>query len=156
MTRRSHQALAAAAAGACLALCGCGAGAAPVAAGSSPTSAAGAGAGAGFCGNAVNFMKNIPPGPTGQHLTTAQAQANMAVVLTATLKGYSGLEKQAPAKLRKPIRKIIGIYQNDQQTLRTTGDMAAISQSMVQSDGRAAKAFEQVLEYLTVNCKSAR
>lgn len=156
MTRRSHQALAAAAAGACLALCGCGAGAAPAPSGASAASVAGPATAGRFCANATSFMGNIPAGPTSRHLTAAEAQANMATVLAATLKGYSGLEKQAPARLRKPLRKIIGIYQNDENILRTTGDMAAISQSMVQSDGRGAKAFEQVLEYLSVSCRPAR
>ncbi len=80
----------------------------------------------------------------------------MAAVLTATLQGYSGLEKRAPAKLRQPLRKIIDIYQNDEKTLRETGDLAAISQSMVQSDGRGATAFEQVLDYLSANCRPAK
>lgn len=153
MTRRSRQALAA---GACLALCGCGAGAAPAAPGSSEAGAAGTATVGRFCADATAFMKNIPAGPAGGHLTTAEAQANMAAVLTATLQGYSGLEKRAPAKLRQPLRKIIDIYQNDEKTLRETGDLAAISQSMVQSDGRGATAFEQVLDYLSANCRPAK
>jgi hypothetical protein len=152
MARRSHQALAAAAAGACLALCACGAGAAPAASGSSPASPAGMAAGGGFCANATNFMKNIPARPTSTKLTAAQARANLATVLTATLKGYSGLEKEAPAKLRKPLRKIIGIYKGDEKILRTTGDMAAVSEAMVQSDGEGARSFEQVLRYLSASC----
>src|SRR5580658_2153373 len=154
MARRTHQALAAAAAGACLALCACGAGAAPAASGPSPASTAGsvAGGGGGFCADATSFMKSIPSRPATTHLTTAQARANLATVLTATLKGYSGLEKHAPAKLRKPLRKIIDIYKSDEKILRTTGDMAAVSESMVQSDGQGAKSFEQVLRYLSASC----
>jgi hypothetical protein len=156
MARPSHQAAAAAAAGAgLLLLCGCGSSAAPAAAGSSTpaTGSSPARLASSFCGDASNFMRNIPEEPKSKRLTPTQAEANMDAVLVSTVQGFARLEREAPAKLRKPLRKIIAVYKADEKLLKKTGDMARVSQSMVQSDGAGSASFQQVLKYISVTCR---
>jgi hypothetical protein len=98
-------------------------------------------------------MRNIPAEPKVKRLTPTQARANMAAVLAATVKGFTGLEKEAPAKLRKPLRKIIAVYRADEKVLRTSGDMTKVSESMVQGDGSGSVAFQQVVAYIAGTCK---
>jgi hypothetical protein len=152
MARPSHQVLAAAAAGASILLLGgCGSSAAPAAgpaASSSP-----ARLDSRFCTDATTFMRNIPAEPKVKRLTPTQARTNMAGVLVATVKGFTKLEKEAPAKLRKPLRKIIAVYKSDEKVLRTTGDMAKVSESMVQGDGSGSVAFQRVVAYIGGTCK---
>jgi hypothetical protein len=151
MARPSHQALAAAAAGgSLLLLCGCGSSAAPT---SAPAASSPARLASRFCADASSFMQNIPAEPKAKRLTPTQARANMATVLVSTVRGFSTLEKEAPAKLRKPLRKIIAVYQTDEKVLRTTGDMTKISESMVQGDGSGSVAFQQVIRYIAGTCK---
>jgi hypothetical protein len=154
MARPSHQVAAATAAGAgLLLLCGCGSSAAPAAAGSSATASAPARLASAFCGDASGFMRNIPEVPKAKRLTPTQAEANLNTVLISTVQGFTRLEKEAPARLRKPLRKIISVYQADERTLSKTGDMARVSQSMVQGDGAGSAAFQQVLEYISASCR---
>jgi hypothetical protein len=148
-----HVTAAAVAAGAgLLVLCGCGSAAAPA---GSPSAAAASPArlASRFCADSSTFMRNIPAEPAAKHLTPAQAQANMAKVLVATVQGFTALEKEAPAKLRKPLRKIIGVYRTDEKVLRTTGDMSKVSESMVQGDSSGTTAFQQVLRYISGSCR---
>jgi hypothetical protein len=150
MARPSLQAPAAAAAGAGLLLLGgCGTTAAPTAPG--PPSAAALTMR--FCSDAGNFMRHIPAEPKARHLTAAQARANMSRVLVSTVQGFTALEQESPARLRKPLKKIIAVYRADERVLRTTGDMAKISQSMVQGDGSGSAAFQQLLKFISVNCR---
>ena len=155
MARPSHQVLAAAAAGGSLLLLGgCGSSAAP-AAGSPPGSASSSPArlDSRFCADASNFMRNIPAEPKVKRLTPTQARANMAAVLVSTVRGFTALEKEAPAQLRKPLRKIIAVYQADEKVLRATGDMTKVSESMVQGDGSGSVAFQQVVKYISGTCQ---
>jgi hypothetical protein len=152
MARPSLQALAPAAAGvSLLLLSGCGTAAAPDAPGS--PSAAAAALTTRFCSQASNFMRNIPAEPNARHLTAVQARANMSAVLVSTVQGFTGLEKAAPARLGKPLRQIVAVYRADERMLRTTGDMAKVSQSMVQGDGSGSAAFQQVLTYISGHCR---
>jgi hypothetical protein len=152
MTRPSHQVTAAAAAGAgLLLLCGCGSAAAPAAGSASASSPARLTSR--FCADASTFMRNIPAEPKAKRLTPTQARANMNTVLVSTVKGFTVLEKEAPAQLRKPLRKIIAVYRGDEKVLRTTGDMSKISESMVQGDGSGSVAFQQVVKYIATTCK---
>jgi hypothetical protein len=150
MARPSHQVLAAAAAGGSLLLLGgCGSATAP---------AAGASSGAArldsrFCTDAGHFMRNIPAEPKVKRLTPTQARANMASVLVLTVRGFTALEKEAPAQLHKPLRKIIAVYQADEKVLRTTGDLTKVSESMVQGDGSGSVAFQQVVRYISGTCQ---
>jgi hypothetical protein len=150
MARPSHQVLAAAVAGGSLLLLGgCGSATAP---------AAGASSGAArldsrFCADASHFMRNIPAEPKVKRLTPTQARANMASVLVLTVRGFTALEKEAPAQLHKPLRKIIAIYQADEKVLRTTGDLTKVSESMVQGDGSGSVAFQQVVRYISGTCQ---
>ena len=135
MTRPSHQVTAAAAAGRDSCCC---AGAGPRPRRRGPSSAAAsspARLASRFCADASTFMRNIPAEPKAKRLTPTQARANMSTVLVSTVKGFTALEKEAPAQLRKPLRKIIAVYRGDERVLRTTGDMSKISESMVQGDG---------------------
>lgn len=153
MARPSHPAMAAAAAGAgLLMLCGCGSAAAPAA---GPTSAAAGPArlASRFCADASTFMRHIPAEPKAKHLTPTQARANMSAVLVSTVSGFTALEKEAPAQLRKPLRTIISVYRTDQKVLRRTGDMSKISESMVQGDGSGSAAFLKVLKYISGSCR---
>jgi hypothetical protein len=153
MARPSPQVTAAAAAGAgLLLLCGCGSAAAPVAAGSA-TASGSARLASRFCADASNFMRNIPAEPKVKRLTPTQARANMTAVLVSTVHGFTALEKEAPAQLRKPLRKIIAVYKADEKVLRTSGDMTKVSESMVQGDGSGSMAFQQVLKYISTTCK---
>jgi hypothetical protein len=154
MTRPSHQVTAAAAAGAgLLLLCGCGSAAAPAAGSSSAAASSPARLASRFCADASTFMRNIPAEPKAKRLTPTQARANMSTVLVSTVKGFTALEKEAPAQLRKPLRKIIAVYRGDEKVLRTTGDMSKISESMVQGDGSGSVAFQQVVKYISTTCK---
>jgi hypothetical protein len=153
MARPSHRVLAAAAAGGSLLLLGgCGSSAAP-AAGPAASSSSPARLDSRFCTDATNLMRNIPAEPKVKRLTPTQARANMAAVLVSTVKGFTRLEKEAPAKLDKPLRKIIAVYQKDEKILRTTGDMTKVSESMVQGDGSGSVAFQQVVAYIAGTCK---
>lgn len=158
MARRSHQALVTAVAGACLTLCACGASPAPSAAGSAAATAkASGGAGSAaltghFCGDANSFMHHIPAAPATKHTSTVQAQANLRKVLRSTVKGYTALEDEAPAKLRKPLQTIVAVYKSDEKILRTSGNLAKISQSMVKGNASGSAAFGQVLKYISVHC----
>jgi hypothetical protein len=154
MTRPSHQVTAAAAAGAgLLLLFGCGTAAAPAAGSSSAAASSPARLASRFCADASTFMRNIPAEPKARRLTPAQARANMSTVLVSTVKGFTALEKEAPAQLRKPLRKIIAVYREDEKVLRTTGDMSRISESMVQGDGSGSVAFQQIVTYISTTCK---
>jgi hypothetical protein len=155
MARPSPQVTAAAAAGAgLLLLCGCGSAAAPAARGSTSAAASGpARLASRFCADASNFMRNIPAEPKVKRLTPTQARANMTAVLVSTVHGFTALEKEAPAQLRKPLRKIIAVYKADEKVLRTSGDMTKVSESMVQGDGSGSMAFQQVLKYISGTCK---
>jgi hypothetical protein len=155
MARPSHRVLAAAAAGGSLLLLGgCGSAAAP---GAGATPAAGTSSPARldsrFCADASNFMRNIPAEPKVKRLTPTQARANMAAVLVSTVRGFTTLEKEAPAQLRKPLRKIIAVYKADEKVLRATGDLTKVSESMVQGDGSGSVAFQQVVTYIAGTCQ---
>lgn len=157
MTRRSHQAMSAAVAGACLTLCACGATRMPAAGGpsSAATTAGKARSGAPtghFCDDAISFMRHIPTESTSKHPTPAEATANLRAVLTSTLRGYTRLRSEAPARLREPLTKIIAVYRSDQRLLRRSGDLAAISQSMVQGNASGASSFEKMVKYISVSC----
>jgi hypothetical protein len=150
MARPGHQVLAAAAAGGSLLLLGgCGSAAAPAAGASSGP----ARLDSRFCADAGNFMRNIPAEPKVKRLTPTQARANMATVLVLTVRGFTTLEKEAPAQLHEPLRKIIAIYQADEKVLRTTGDLTKVSESMVQGDGSGSVAFQQVVRYISGTCQ---
>jgi hypothetical protein len=150
MARPGHQALAAAAAGGSLLLLGgCGSAAAPAAGASSGP----ARLDSRFCADAGNFMRNIPAEPKVKRLTPTQARANMATVLVLTVRGFTALEKEAPAQLHQPLRKIIAVYQADEKVLRTTGDLTKVSESMVQGDGSGSVAFQQVIRYISGTCQ---
>jgi hypothetical protein len=150
MARPSHQVLAAGAPGGChLGLGGCGAAAPPAAGGASGPPRLDSR----FCADAGHFMRNIPAEPKVKRLTPTQARANMASVLVLTVRGFTVLEKEAPAQLHKPLRKIIAIYQADEKVLRTTGDLTKVSESMVQGDGSGSVAFQQVVRYISGTCQ---
>jgi hypothetical protein len=159
MARRRHQALFTAVAGACLTLCACGASPAPSAAGSATAGAKAAAAAESaaltrhFCGNADSFMRRIPAAPATKHTSTAQAQANLRKVLRSTVKGYTTLGDEAPARLRKPLKTIVAVYKSDEKVLRRSGNLAKISQSMVQGNAAGSAAFERVLKYISVHCQ---
>ena len=152
MARPSHQAPAAAAALAgLLLLCGCGSSAAPAAAGPTATTSP-ARLASRFCTDATAFMRSIPTGFKTKNLTPTQAQADMTAVLVSTVKGYTRLEKEGPARLREPLKKIIRIYTSDEKVLKKTGDMARVSESLVRNDGAGATAEQQVVKYISVSC----
>jgi hypothetical protein len=154
MARPSHQVLAAAAAGGSLLLLGgCGSSAAPAAGSTAATASSPARLDSRFCADASNFMRNIPAEPKVKRLTPTQARANMAAVLVSTVRGFTALEKEAPAQLRKPLRKIIAVYKSDEKVLRTSGDMTKVSESMVQGDGSGSVAFQQVIKYIAGTCQ---
>jgi hypothetical protein len=153
MARPSPQVMAAAAAGAGLVLlCGCGSAAAPAAGSTSAAASGPARLASRFCADASHFMRNIPAEPKVKRLTPTQARANMTEVLVSTVHGFAGLEKEAPARLRKPLRKIIAVYRADEKVVRTDGDMTKVSESMVQGDGSGSVAFQQVLKYISDTC----
>lgn len=160
MTPRSHQALSAAAAGACLTLCACGAGSAPAAAGSpaagtgATASAAGSPAMTGrFCADANSFMRHVPAAPTTEHTTAAQARENLREVLRSTVAGFAALETEAPARLRKSLKTIVGVYKSDEKTLRASRSLTGMSQATVKGNASESAAFQQVLKYISVSCK---
>jgi hypothetical protein len=166
MARRCHQALSAAVAGACLTLSACGGAAAPSAAGTPAAGAsttprsAGATGSAGpvmltghFCGDGTSFMRHIPTAPTTKHTSAAQARASLRRALRATVKGFTSLQAEAPAKLRKPLKTIVGVYKSDEKVLNTSGNLTAISESMVKGNAAGSKAFQRVVKYLSVHCK---
>jgi hypothetical protein len=153
MARRSTKALAGAA-GACLMLAGCGGGGTPTAAGTttaSGTTAASPAAG-GFCGDATTFMQHIPAAPRTKNLTSAQAKANMVVVLAATVHGFAALEKHAPGSLRTSLRKIVRVYTSDEKIMRATGDLATASEAMAREDTAGSESFQVLLKYISRNC----
>jgi hypothetical protein len=167
MARRSYLTLSVAAAGAGLALCACGSGAAPGASGTTSASAAasspaGAMAGAGttrtrltghFCTDASDFMRNIPAAPATRHLSEAQARDNMSQVLRATVRGFTGLEKEAPAALHASLHKIVKIYQKDERALRPSATLAQISESMVRGNAAGSIALQHLLKYIGQRCQ---
>jgi len=97
-------------------------------------------------------MRSIPTGFKTKNLTPTQAQADMTAVLVSTVKGYTRLEKEGPARLREPLKKIIRIYTSDEKVLKKTGDMARVSESLVRNDGAGATAEQQVVKYISVSC----
>jgi hypothetical protein len=167
MARRSYLTLSVTAAGACLALCACGASAAPGASGTtsassaasvpaSPTTAAGttpARLTGHFCTDAGDFIRNIPAAPATKHVSQAKARASEAKVLRATVRGFSGLEKESPASLRASLHKIVKIYQKDEKALRHSASLAQISESMVRGDAAGTIAFQHLLRYISQHCK---
>ena len=153
MARPSHQVPAAAAGLAgLLLLCGCGSSAAPAAAGPAATTSP-ARLASRFCTDASGFMRTIPTVPKTKNLTPTQAQADMSPVLVSTVKGFTRLEKEAPARLHKPLKKIISVYKSDEKVLRTTGDMAKVSESMVRNEGSGSAAFQKLIKYIAVSCR---
>jgi hypothetical protein len=156
MARPSRYALSAAVAGACLTLCACGAGSAPAAGGSpsATVNAAGGGSSAKFCGDATSFMRHIPSAPSGKHISQATARANLHRVLQQTIKGFSGLEAEAPAKLHAPLKKIIRIYRSDEKAVKAGKSLASISQAMVRGNASGSVAFQKVLKYIGHDCQS--
>jgi hypothetical protein len=154
MARGSRQALVIiAAAGAGLALSACGSGSAPAA---KPTPSAPAARTARFCHNAATFMKSIPSAPDKPHISLAEAKANLSLVLRDTVRGFAGLESQAPAALHQPLTKIVSTYQAEEQIVRSTASMGQISQAVVKKNLAAAADFDRVLRYIAVSCRSAR
>jgi uncharacterized membrane protein YdfJ with MMPL/SSD domain len=165
MARRSYLALSVTAAGACLALCACGAGAAPgaggtVSASSTTSSPASAPAGTAkarltghFCTDASDFMRNIPAAPATRHVSETQARASMSKVLKATVRGFTGLEKEAPASLHASLHKIVRIYQKDEKALRHSATMAQISESMVRGNAAGSIALQHLLRYIGQRCE---
>ena len=165
MVRRSYLTLSVTAAGACLALCACGSSAAPGAGGTVPassTASSSASAPAGttkarltghFCTDASDFMRNIPAAPATRHVSEAQARANMSKVLKATVRGFTGLEKEAPASLHASLHKIVRIYQKDEKALRHSATLAQISESMVRGNAAGSIALQRLLRYIGQDCK---
>jgi hypothetical protein len=165
MARRSYLTLSVTAAGACLALGACGASAAPGARGTtsaSSTASSPASAPAGttkarltghFCTDASDFMRNIPAAPATKHVSEAQARANMAKVLRATVRGFAGLEKEAPASLHASLHKIVRIYQKDEKALRRSATLAQISESMVRGNAAGSIALQHLLKYIGQRCQ---
>jgi hypothetical protein len=153
MARPSHQAAAAAAGLAgLLLLCGCGSSAAPAAAGPAATTSP-ARLASRFCTDASGFMRTIPAVPKTKNLTPTQAQADMSALLVSTVTGFTRLEEEAPARLREPLKKIISVYKSDEKMLRKTGDMAKVSESMVQNEGSGSTAFQKLIKYIAVSCR---
>lgn len=144
---RRHRALAAGAASACLVLCGCGGSAAR------PAAAAGTVSAGKFCTHAASFMRHIPQAPAAKHPTEAQALASMRTVLDATVKGFTALERQAPAAVRAPLRTIVRVYQKDQQVLDSGGSTATVSQAMATAGQANVKAFSSLLRYISAHCR---
>jgi hypothetical protein len=154
MARGSRQALVViAAAGAGLALGACGSGSAPAA---KPTTSAPSAKTARFCHNAATFMKSIPSAPNKPDPSVAEAKANLSLVLRDTVRGFSGLEAEAPATLRQPLTKIVSTYQAEEQIVRSSGSMGQISQAVVKKNLSAAADFDRVLKYIAVNCRTSR
>jgi hypothetical protein len=152
MTRGSRQALAViAVAGTGLAAAACGSGSAPAAntAGSAPSAQT-----VRFCRNAASFMKSIPSAPSQGKVSVAEAKANLALVLRDTVKGFSGLEGEAPASLHPSLTKIVSTYQAEEQIVRASGSMGQISQAVVKKNLSAAADFDRVLKYIAVSCKN--
>jgi hypothetical protein len=160
MIRRGPQALAATAA--CLALCACGASSAPTAGGSKGSASAPAGTSTAstgtitgsspFCRKASSFMGKIPPAPHG-HISLTLAKDNMTTVLRSTVRGFTGLRKQGPHSLRRPLTKIIAAYRADERAVRGAGSVTQLSAAMVKHNVTAAADFERVLKYIAANCR---
>jgi hypothetical protein len=152
MTGGSRQALAViAVAGAGLAVAACGSGPAPApkAAGSVPSAQT-----VRFCRSAASFMKSIPSAPAQGKVSMSEARANLTLVLHATVKGFTGLESEAPATLRPSLTKIVSTYQAEEQIVRSSGSMGQISQAVVKKNLSAAADFSRVLKYIAVSCKN--
>jgi hypothetical protein len=155
MARRSRYALSAAVAGACLTLCACGAGSPPAAAGSPSASVNAAGGGSGsFCSDATSFMRHIPSAPSAKHVSQAKARAGLRKVLRQTVKGFTSLDAEAPAKLHAPLKKIIHVYKSDETAVKNGKSMADISEAMVKGNASGSIAFQKVLKYIGTSCKS--
>jgi hypothetical protein len=153
MARPSHQVPAAAAGLAgLLLLCGCGSSAAPAGAGPAATTSP-ARLASRFCTDASGFMRTVPAVPKTKNLTPTQAQADMSALLVSTVTGFTRLEEEAPAKLHEPLKKIISVYKSDEEVLRTTGDMAKVSESMVRNEGSGSTAFQKLIKYIAVSCR---
>jgi hypothetical protein len=153
MARRSHQALAGAAAGTCLVLVGCGGSSAPAAAPASSSAATAAGPAAGsFCADATSFMQHIPAAPKTRDLTSAEAKANMTVVLAATVHGFAGLEKAAPGTVHAALRKIVRIYKKDEKIVRASASLATASQAMAKENTAGTSSFQRLLRYISEHC----
>jgi hypothetical protein len=147
MTRQ--HALPAAAAAACLALCACGSAPAPAAHG--PGAAAGARSFAltgSFCDDVSLVMRHIPDAPSTAHTTLAQARSNLGAVLRSSVQGFTALQAEAPARLRAPLRAIVGVYRADERIVRASGSVGQMSQSMVTRNLAASGAFRQLLLYM--------
>lgn len=155
MARRSRYALSAAVAGACLTLCACGAGSAPAAVGSPSASVNAAGGGSGsFCGDATSFMRHIPSAPSARQVSQAKARAGLRKVLRQTVKGFTSLDAEAPAKLHAPLKKVIHVYKSDEKAMKNGKSMADISQAMVKGNASGSIAFQKVLKYIGTSCQS--
>jgi len=157
MARRSQYVMSAAVAGACLTVAACGASAAPGAASGSPSAKATTSTGASltgdFCNDASSFMRHIPSDPTTKDASATQARANLRKVLRDTVKGFSGLESEAPKKLDKSLRKIVDVYKRDEKVVDHGATLATISQSMVRGNASGSAAFQHLLKYISVTCK---
>lgn len=158
MAHRSHYVLSATVAGACLVLSACGASSAPRASGSPSAGAAASSPAVAtttghFCDDASAFMRHIPAAPSAKHASATQARANLRKVLSATVKGFTGLEAEAPHKLHKPLKKIVSIYKEDERAVRKDGSLAKISESMVRGNSTGSAAFQKVLTYISASCK---
>jgi hypothetical protein len=156
MTRRSHDALSGAVAAACLALCACGSAPVPATRGSAATSASRVGRfvlTGSFCDDVSLVMRQIPDPPPTAYATLAQARGNLGTVLRSSVQGFTALQAEAPARLRAPLRRIIGDYQADEKIVRTSGSVGQMSHSMVTRNLAASGAFRQVLLYISVRCR---
>lgn len=161
MIRQSHRVLFIAVAGACLALSACGGGsaaksAAEKAPAASPTiTAAPAQLTGHFCPDANAVMREESPNPTGQKATLRVARIEMGRILKSTAAGFTALKKEAPAKLRGPIKTIIGVYVADGQQIATYGSITEMGSAIVKANttGAGGAAFHKVLTYISKNCK---
>jgi hypothetical protein len=157
MARRS-QALLAAVAGGCLILCACGSAATPGAAGSAAASPTAATRTAPlivtghFCADLDAFMRNVPATPPTRQTSEAVARENLRKLLRSTVRGFTALKAEGPAKLHRPLRKIIGVYKADERALTTSRSLAQISEGMVREDSAGTAAFQRLLEYISVSC----
>jgi hypothetical protein len=161
MARRCQQALSAAVAGACLTLSACGAAAAPLAGPATASASATTGSARStsarltghFCRDATTFMRHIPATAATKHTSAAQARANLRTALRATVKGFTALKAEAPAKLHKPLKTIVGVYKSDEKVLNASGNTTQVNESMVKGNASGSRAFQRVVRYISVNCK---
>jgi len=98
-------------------------------------------------------MREIPAAPVTKHMSTGLARDNLRKVLQSTVEGFTRLEAEAPPSLRKPLAAIVGVYKSEEKAVRASGNLAQISESMVKGNDSDAAAFQQVLRYISANCK---